>query len=199
MDRYSRLVAWLKVLLPLAALSLFSTLFLISRGIDTEAVIPFAEKEIEERMRDQQVTGPFFSGTTPQGDEIMVTATVARPGGFGAPAEATDLKARIRMADGSQLDLVADTGTVALDKDRASFIGNVEIASTNGLVVRTDRLNAALSGIDADSPGQIKGIGPIGVFTAGVMKIRAKNENGPVHMVFNKGVKLIYTPQQAER
>ena len=81
MDRYSRTVAYLKVLLPLTALALLSTLFLISRGIDTEAVIPFAQKDIEERMRGQQLTAPFFSGTTSGGDEIMVTASTARPGG----------------------------------------------------------------------------------------------------------------------
>ena len=58
MDRYSRMVTFLKVLLPLAALALLSTLFLISRGINTKATIPFAAHEIEERMRGQQITAP---------------------------------------------------------------------------------------------------------------------------------------------
>lgn len=35
MDSHSRAVAYLKVLLPLAALVLLSTLFLISRGVNT--------------------------------------------------------------------------------------------------------------------------------------------------------------------
>ncbi|UWQ91497.1 hypothetical protein QEZ52_01685 [Aliisedimentitalea scapharcae] len=199
MDGYSRIVAFLKVLLPLAALGLLSTLFLISRGSETETKIPFAKREIEERTRDQQVTAPFFSGTTAQGDEIMVTASLARPGGNDTPAVATDLNARIRMADGSEMTLQSDTGRVRLDKDKASFIGNVEIVSSTGIVINTDRLNTALSGVSGNSPGPITGAGPIGDFTAGTMHFSSKSEGGPVHMLFNEGVKLIYTPQKPER
>ena len=80
-DRYSRMVQLLKVILPLAALTLLSAVFLLSRGVDLGSPIPFAEDEIVERTRDQQVTGPFFSGVTPQGEQIQVQAKLARPGG----------------------------------------------------------------------------------------------------------------------
>ena len=125
MDRYSRMVAFLKVLLPLAALALLSTLFLISRGMNTEATIPFAAHEIEERMRGQQITAPFFSGTTAQGDEIAVTASIARPGGATSPAVATDLVAVIRMADGGRLTLSSQSGDGQIDKDIPSLHGQV--------------------------------------------------------------------------
>ena len=199
MDRYSRMVAFLKVLLPLAALGLLSTLFLISRSVNTEATIPFAEHEIEERMRGQQITAPFFSGTTAQGDEITVTASIARPGGSASPAVATDLVAVIRMADGGRLTLSSDTGSVQLDKDIASFSGNVEITSAAGLLVTTDLLNATLSGISADSPGPVQAKGPIGTLNAGTMQMQTKTEGGALHMLFNNGVKLVYDPRKSER
>ncbi|MBE1284495.1 MAG: hypothetical protein GJ676_14375 [Rhodobacteraceae bacterium] len=199
MDRYSRIVAFLKVLLPLAALVLLSTVFLISRGVDTETEIPFAQQEIEERLRDQQITKPYFTGITSQGDEIMVTAGIARPGGGTTPAEATELSARIRMADGSEMTLESETGRVRLDTDMASFIGNVVITSTTGLTVYTDHLNTALSGVEGDSPGKVTGHGAIGDLTAGSMQFSSKIEGGPVHMLFKDGVKLIYTPQKQER
>jgi len=198
-DGYSRIVAFLKVLLPLTALGLLSTLFLISQGGDTETNIPFAQREIEERTQGQQVTAPFFSGTTAQGDEIMVTASLARPGGAGAPAVATDLNGRIRMANGSEMTLQSDTGRVRLDKNTASFVGNVEIVSSTGITVNTDQLDTVLSGVSGNSPGPISGVGPIGKFTAGTMQFSSKSEGGPVHMLFNEGVKLIYTPQKPER
>ena len=97
MDSHSRAVAYLKVLLPLAALVLLSTLFMISRGVNTDAVIPFAQKEIEDRMKGQQVTAPFFSGTTMRGDEIMVTAALARPGRTGSAPVASDLSAEFKL------------------------------------------------------------------------------------------------------
>jgi len=196
MDLYSRMVALFKVLLPLAALAILSTVFLLSRSVDPTATIPFAEQDMVDRMRDQQVTAPFFSGTTPGGDEIMVTASIARPGGPNSPAEATDLDAQITMVDGVRINLRSDTGTVAVDKDLATFDGHVIITTSTGYVVLTDTLNTALSGITANTPGQIEGTGPLGEFTAGNMQIDTKTEGGPVHMLFKNGVKLIYDPKK---
>ncbi len=193
------MVALLKVLLPLAALGILSTLFMLSRSGDPVATIPFAEHEMANRMRDQQVTAPFFSGTTDKGDEIIVTASLARPERAGAPAEATDLNARIIMADGVRITLTSDTGAVAIDKNVATFTGNVTITASTGFVVQTDTLNTALNGISGNTPGTITGTGPIGDFTAGQMLIREQSDGGPLHMVFKKGVKLIYDPKVLER
>jgi lipopolysaccharide export system protein LptC len=200
MDRYSRTVAYLKVLLPLTALALLSTLFLISRGIDTEAVIPFAQKEIEERMRGQQVTAPFFSGTTSQGDQIMVTASTARPGSSsGNGATANDLQAEIRMATGGQMTLASESGSVHPDQDRALFKGNVILTSADGLVVETEELESALSAVSAESPGPVRATGPMGVLTAGQMLVRAESEGAPVQLLFKNRVKLVYDPSKTER
>ena len=54
-DRHSRVVSWLKVLFPLIALALLSTLFLLSRAIDPGQAIPFAEKEVQDRRKHQQI------------------------------------------------------------------------------------------------------------------------------------------------
>ncbi len=200
MDRYSRAVAYLKVLLPLTALALLSTLFLISRGIDTEAIIPFAQKELEERMRGQQVTAPFFSGTTSQGDEIMVTASTARPGiSSGNGAMASDLKAEIRIADGGLMTLASDRGTIHPDQDKALFAGNVIITSADGLVVETDELESALSAVRAESMGAVRATGPLGVLTAGQMLLRAETKGAPVQLLFKNRVKLVYDPSKTER
>ena len=168
MDHYSRMVSYLKVLLPLAALALLSTLFLISRNGDTEAVIPFADREIEERMRGQQVTGPFFSGSTSEGDEIWVTASVARAS-TDDPVIAKDLEAEIRMVAGGRLTLRSDRGTVHPDQDLARFIGNVEITTDDGMVVQTEALKTQLSAVHAESPGTVVATCDLVQFTAGHM------------------------------
>ncbi|MBY6066193.1 LPS export ABC transporter periplasmic protein LptC [Leisingera aquaemixtae] len=199
MDSHSRAVAYLKVLLPLAALVLLSTLFMISRGVNTDAVIPFAQKEIEDRMKGQQVTAPFFSGTTMRGDEIMVTAALARPGRTGSAPVASDLSAEFKLADGGRITLVSETGAIQPDQDLARFTGNVVITSADGLVVETEALDTALSGLEAVSPGPVRATGAIGDLTAGNMQIRTKTQGGPVHMVFKNGVKLLYDPQKPER
>ncbi|WP_417700080.1 LPS export ABC transporter periplasmic protein LptC [Pseudophaeobacter sp.] len=193
MDPYSRTVSYLKVLLPLAALALLSTLFMISRGVETEAVIPFADREIEERLRGQQVTAPFFSGSTAQGDEIQVTATVARAKA-DEPVIASSLEAEIRMVAGGRLTLSSDRGTVHPDQDLARFIGNVELTTADGMVVTTEALKTQLSRVQAESPGAIRATSALGDLTAGHMEITSETVGGPVHLLFTKGVKLVYAP-----
>lgn len=198
-DRYSRMVALLKVVLPLAALGILSTLFLLSRSVDPTATIPFAEQDMVDRMRDQQVTAPFFSGATPKGDQITVTASLARPGGPGQPAEAEDLKARIITAEGTTITMQSRLGRFDLPADQAIFVGDVHIAASIGAELTTKKLVAALSGLRAESPGEVKGTAVLGRLTAGSMLITAKNEGDPVHMLFKNGVKLVYDPKQPER
>ncbi|MBL4768371.1 MAG: hypothetical protein JKY94_11775 [Rhodobacteraceae bacterium] len=199
MDGYSRMVAIFKVILPLAALALLSTVFLLSRNLNPTATAPFAEHEIADRLRDKQITSPVFSSTTSKGDEILVTAKQASPGGPGAPATAVDLRASILSPDGLRITLNSKNGTLDIIKNRATFTGAVQIETNTGYVLETDLLNTSLNSIDADSPGQVIGNGPIGHLTAGNMTIRSENSDGSVHMLFNDGVKLIYTPKQPER
>ncbi len=194
MDLYSRMVAFFKVLLPLAALGILATLFLISRGIDLDGTIPFAEREIAERLRNQQVTRPHFSGTTPGGDEITVTAAVARPGSPTDPAGADDVSARMIRADGGEMTLNARTISVDPSADLASFSGAVRIQTSTGLDVQTEQLDTALHGISGEAPGTITGTSPFGDLSAGAMEFGAKNGNGPIHVLFKGGVRLVYRP-----
>lgn len=199
MDSYSRMVAILKVILPLAALGLLSTVFLLSRNLNPTATIPFAEHEIAERLRDKLITAPVFSSTTSHGDEISVTASQASPGGSGQPATAIDLRASIVSPDGLRITLRSERGTLDFIDNHATFDGAVRIETTTGYVLETEKLHTALDNIDANSPGQVTGTAPIGHITAGNMTIRSENDDGTVHMLFNNGVRLIYTPKQPER
>lgn len=198
-DLYSRIIAYLKVLLPLTALGILATLFLLSRSEDPTATIPFAEADIADRMRSQQVTAPSFLGTTSKGEEIVITASLARPGNASTPAEAVNLSGRITMVNGQEVTLKSDTGRFDIPADMATFTGNVRITTSTGLLVLSDVLNIALDRVYADTPGTVDGSGPFGEFTAGQMEMSEKSPGGPVHMLFKNGVKLIYDPKQSER
>ena len=118
-----------------------------------------------------------------------------RPGGPDKPAEAENISARIIMADGTRIALRANTASVALDADMATLSGDVSMASTSGFTVVTETLNTALRRVAGNTPGTVRGTGPLGEFTAGRMEFAAKTDGGPVHMVFKDGVKLIYDPK----
>ncbi|MGB3251218.1 MAG: hypothetical protein WBB13_18855, partial [Tabrizicola sp.] len=66
-DRHTRLVGWLKVALPLTALAILSTLFLVARRIDPEAALPYAEVDVEDLAREPRMTAPTYAGTTEDG------------------------------------------------------------------------------------------------------------------------------------
>ncbi|EEW58401.1 hypothetical protein [Tritonibacter mobilis] len=199
MDRYSRVVSYLKVALPLAALALLSTLFLISRTINTDPSIPFADFELENRLRGQQVTAPFFTGTTATGQEITIAATKALPGGGGEGASASDLEAEILTTEGRRILMLSDSGSIRPDQDSAILMGNVRILTPDGTRVETERLNAQLSGLEVISPGAVTAEGPMGDFSAGTMRIFTDSKNAPVHIEFTEGVKLVYDPAKVER
>ena len=195
-DRYSRMVAWLKVILPLTALGLLSTMFLLSRSINPTSTIPFAETEIQERLRSQQVSGPIYSGLTDAGDQISVKASVVRPAlGSEGQSEAEDVDAQIDLARGGQINLIANTAVMESDQDTVVFRGAVVITTSQGYVVKTEHLRSVMSRIEAETEGLLNVDGPLGVINAGKMRLQSDEASDNIQMVFTNGVKLIYDPK----
>ncbi len=193
-DPYSRLVAFLKVVLPLIALGLLSTLFLLSKRIEPGSSIPFAEGEITERIREQQVTGPFFSGVTTNGDKIAFTAQdLSTDTSTGNTAR--DVFAQLEFATGGTVILVADRAEINIDADMATLDGNILIESSTGYRMRSDTVTTQLSALMVVSPGEVRATGPAGDLTAGAMRISEQENASSVQLLFSSGVKLIYDPK----
>ncbi len=194
-DRYSRMVSLLKVALPLAALALLSTLFLLARAMETDTAIPFADVEIEERLRDQQITGPFFSGTTQTGDQMSFSAQklITLQNSVGTN-RAEDVLAKLETAQGATFQLKADVAELDIAGNTAVLIGGVSIATSTGYLVNTDQLTSLISTLDVTAPQFVEATGPLGTFTAGNMRIFSPNDGENTQMLFSGGVKLVYTP-----
>ena len=198
-DRYSRLISWLKVLFPLMALALLSTLFLLSRAIDPEAQIPFADKEIKDRLRDQQVTGPFFTGTTANGDQITFSAEkLTTPEGQTGVNEAESIEAIVDLASGPKITLSARRASFDLAGDQAVLSGDILIETSTGYRISSDMLMFQLSSLDLESPGPVDGITPAGTLHAGSMQLTTPKDSDSAQLIFTNGVKLIYTPKSSK-
>ena len=109
-NTYSQIVAGMKILLPLAALGLLSTLFLISNTVDPSDSVPIAPIDLEQRAQDLGVTRPSFAGVSGRGDEIILRADAARPE-RDRPERlvAERVTGEIGLADGAGLRLRATT------------------------------------------------------------------------------------------
>ncbi|GAA6158962.1 LPS export ABC transporter periplasmic protein LptC [Ruegeria sp. HU-ET01832] len=199
MDSHSRMVQFLKVLLPLVAIVMLSTVFLLSRSIETDVKVPFTQRDIEERLADQIVTRPNYRGTTRKGEEVQIEAIQATQGTENSVPTASEFRGRLGLSNGGIITLDSNSGMIRPDKNTATFIGDVVITTTDGIEVTTNLLNTALDEIRGDTPGQVNGTGVIGNFSAGRMTFGAEKKDGPVHIIFTDGVKLIYEPKRAER
>ncbi|KIN65673.1 hypothetical protein Z945_720 [Sulfitobacter noctilucae] len=198
-DRYTQLVGWLKVVLPLLALGLLSTLFLISRAIDPETAIPFADKEIQERLRDQQVTGPIYYAVTADGDQISFAADkLTTPEGMTGSNAAESVEVTMDLIGGTQVTLNALHGNFNIEQDNADLQGDVVIRTSTGYRLESERMITQMSSLDVTSPGRVQGDGPVGTLDAGAMTLSAGKQGAPAQLVFTKGVKLVYVPNIEE-
>lgn len=196
MDGYSRLIAWLRVLLPLMAIAILSTLFLLSRNTEPAAAIPFAEADIRDRLENRQVTRPFFSGTTENGSRVSLSAAKILTEAVAGENAATDLFAQIDLTDGTRITLKSREGTVNMIEGRARLEGDVRVTTSTGFTLTSARIDTATEGLDVHSPGPVVGDGPFGQLDAGAMQVETGNRNENPHLIFTNGVRLIYQPRE---
>lgn len=197
-NRYSRFVALAKIALPLAALALLSSLFLFSRSINPDRAIPYAEVDVAELARNQGVSKPSYSAMTRDGAAISVTAESARPdsGGSGR-ANAEMLRARIDAPDGTRFDISSGEGIIDTAANQVELRSAASITSSDGLVIRSDRLTAATGRTEVVSPGPVEADGPFGTLRAGRMKLtRDSAQEAGYVVVFEGGVRLTYAPDR---
>lgn len=194
---HSRLVTFFKITLPLAALALLSTLFLLSRTIDPDAAIPYAEADLAERAREPRVTAPTWSGVTSDGSALTITATEVRPGTGAQGTTARQLRAVLDMPGGGTADLTARDGEIDDAARELRVSGDVVITTTTGWRVETDRLVSALDRTRMASPGPVAASGPAGDLTAGSMLLSPASRPGDYALHFYRGVRLVYLPPNA--
>lgn len=193
---HSRAVAWLKVALPLLALAILSTLFLVARTVDPSDAIPFAEVDIEDRIREPRLTQPTWAGVTDDGAALTIAAAEARPQqGDATGASATALVLDLHTPDGGHAKLVAARGM--MDTAAKTFLveGGVTISTSTGYELITEAMTAALDRTSIISQTPVEGTAPAGQLSAGMMEITEQRDApGQYLLVFKNGVRLLYKP-----
>ena len=193
-DSYSRIVSWLKFILPLLALGLLSTLFLLARTLDPERAIPYAEVDVAELSRDQQVAAPTYSGVSRSGAAISMIAESVRPlDGATDKLLAKAVSGKIEFPDGWIANITAPDAVIDTSDDRTRLEGGVVLITSTGYRMTTATLDTALGRTDIVAENEVHAEGPPGVLDAGSMRI-TQDESGGNVLVFNGGVRLIYEP-----
>ncbi len=191
---HSQLVGWAKIVLPLCALGLLSTLFLFARGTNEPVEFPLAE--VEAIARDQRVSSPEFSGVTDNGAIVVITAKTARPDTAQLnTVSIDDMWMRMDNTDGSHIEVTATSGQV-LGRDRiARFSGLARMETSTGYQMETSALTANLNSGIIVSDGLIEVRAPFGTLVAGKVSVQMTQQNTAQQMLFTDGVRLLYNPQ----
>ena len=193
---HSTVVSWLKVALPLVALAIVSTLFLFSRTIDPSDAIPFAEVDIEDRVREPRLTQPTWAGVTDDGAALTIAADEARPDNGTTAANANGIVADLQTPDGGSAQLVAKRGLLDQNGAALTVDGGVTITTSTGYRMNTEAMTAMLDRTSLISQGAVNGEGPAGHIEAGSMEITQDQGDAASYLlVFKKGVKLLYLPK----
>ncbi len=199
-NAYSRAIAIVKVVLPLVALGILSTLFLLSRSGQIGEPLPWSDAELGDLAREERLGNPVYAGLTEDGSELRLTADRLTPvPGKDGIARGETLSARLSRSDGITLDLAAPEGMLDENRHVAELTGGVRIDSSNGYVATMPgaRLRTNLSLME--SLGPVEAEGPVGTLSAGKLTITSDpgGRNGTVAL-FSDGVHLIYRPQATE-
>ncbi|MBM7067135.1 LPS export ABC transporter periplasmic protein LptC [Actibacterium sp. 188UL27-1] len=193
---YSRFVAWVKIILPLVALGLLSSMFLLARDIDPTRQLPFAQTDVTTLAREQSISAPNYAGVTSDGSAISISATQARPDLDDRDiVRTTDMRVAVEGTDGSLVRLSSQFGTIDTGEAQAVLQGGVIITTSTGYRVTTEVMTTRLDRTDLSSGGDVRVDGPAGELTAGRMHLTRSEIDPDAHvLVFKDGVELIYDP-----
>ncbi|WP_118133173.1 LPS export ABC transporter periplasmic protein LptC [Oceanicella sp. SM1341] len=203
LGKYSRTVRFLRIGLPLLAIAMMSSVFLIQED-DFVGGIEFSASDIQALGEGLRLTNPNFSGTTDAGEPYMVRAEWAQPDSPD-PEKITlhGLSAVIDTRDGRKITLSATDGEMRPDDQRVSLTGEVEMTTSDGYVAKTGHAEADIRRRLVRAPGAVSAEGPMGSIEAGSMEITrpgAEGEEEPASgnevVLFGNGVRVVYRPEQ---
>lgn len=200
-DGWTRLVRFLRIALPLLALALLSTVFLVARHLNPEDAIPYSDVDIADRLRDPRMTSPVYAGTTSDGADLRVTAETATPerpetdATTAVGAAAQKVLGILTTPDGVQTDLRSLAAQMDITGDSVTFTGGVDLANGAGYRVQTDSMTARMDQTEVRSLAPVAATGPGTRITALEMVLKQDPTRADSYvLVFTGQVKLVYDP-----
>lgn len=188
----SRIVAWLRVILPLAALALLSVLFLLGRKPEPGDTIPYANVDPQDLAERQAMTNPTYTGVTTNGAQLTISGREAVPDNASG-GSLSAVRMTLRTKDGRAADVSA--GQAQLEGDLATLSGGVRMTTADGWVVTAPEFLASTTEGTLRSDREVNVRAPFGDLTAGRMELRPTAPGASDQLLDLKGgVRLIYRP-----
>ncbi len=199
---YSRIVQWAKIALPILALGLFSSVFLITQDDVFEGTgIVFSEADLSALGDGIQIKSPRFTGVTETGDKFLLTAHTANPDATKpSRVDLKEIAATLDLTSGESVDLTAGQGALLMSDQLLNLMNGITIVTSEGFRGKMSIAQADLRKGEVTSDAPVEITGPMGQITAGGLKFEtvfAETGNSvQTHLLrFKKQVRVIFHPE----
>jgi lipopolysaccharide export system protein LptC len=197
---HSRIVGILKVGLPLVALGMLASIFLVQTDDSLGGNIVFSQGDIDALGEGLKITNPTFTGTTAGQDRFRFTAALVEPD--AAPPERariTTLAGEVALHNGPTVELEADTGDLHIPTERLDVAGDVRISTSEGYRIHAEQATLDLAAGSIVAGNAVETTGPLGRIDSGSLAVAPAASSGEARRFsFGNGVRLIYEPSDSE-
>lgn len=191
--RYTRFVAWMKLLLPVFAASVVALVVIWPQLQDKPETFRLGLSSISVHEKSgQQVVNARFTGSDAEDRPFTVTADSAMQRvGAGDSFELERPKADLAMADGSWIAVSALTGTYHKKQQILALEGGVNMFHDSGFEFRTRKAEIDLARGSARGQDPVSGQGPFGSLTASGFEVFDHGNR----IIFTGKAKLVFFPE----
>lgn len=188
---YSRFVGWMKIILPVAALFIVSTVIVYSTLDGAKDRVALNIEEIKEVGEDLQMTQPKLTFTDKKArDYLVVAETAVQSPGQQDVWDLKDIDADLTPQGGGWIKLTSTSGVLNSQQEILDLMGVVDVTSHDGYEFHavTAKVNFGDGTVISKDP--VKGDGPGGAITADSFRIF----DGGNRIEFTGDVKLRVLP-----
>lgn len=192
----------LRLALPLAALGILSTVFLVSRNIDPGRAVELADIDIAELARSPRIGTARFAAVTSDATALVVEAETVRSVNDldqSGPVHLT-LSAPegvLEFPTGRDVTFTAQIGELEQARDLLTLRDEITLYSSDGFVLSMAELVSSLSETRLDGTGGVTGHGPPGDLQADQLALRPSPAGPEGYLLaFTGNVRLIYQPPE---
>lgn len=193
-ERRSSYIRWIKLVLPMIALSLVALVF-VWGSLGDEKLVPVVEEaEAPKTIGKNELLNPRFESMDQKKQPYTITAKRALQGESNENLVMLDEPvADMMLNSGNWVAVEAQQGALRQDNLRLLLQGDVKIFHDDGYSMEMAALNLDLENSTAWSETTIYGQGPAGILHAKGLQADTKKGllifNGPAKLILNKTVK----------
>ena len=193
-DKYSRMVAWLKILLPLLALAVLGTVFLINSDDSYDSGFTFSKADLETLESGSFLSQSKVDGVTSKGEPFQLIAALITPDSDNPNlVTISDLSGSFDFLSGGWLKLEAESAVMDIGAQTVVFEHGGQMESSDGNVATVSTMLVHLASGEISGTGAVAS-GPLGEISADSFRIEADEAENRV-LWFENNVRMRYDLQ----